>query len=174
MENPCNLWYKVIPEIFLHSQKRIFELMRIYSLVRVQQNKVLVQWAEILSLSKDFTVQHCDQGISSFIQWFFFESVQYEDNSLYNHNFIICILERPSFDLRGSKVTVNFFHAIHKQGKTTMASNLPCTKEIDLDLWPSEVRRGPFQNANSKIAIKKWNGFWTWPQKASHRWMFAL
>ncbi len=31
---------------------------------------VLIQWVKIQSLNKGFTVQHCDQGLSSFIQWF--------------------------------------------------------------------------------------------------------
>ena len=37
--------------------------------------RLLAQWLNFRSLNKEFTLQHCDQGISSFIQWFFFESV---------------------------------------------------------------------------------------------------
>ena len=36
----------------------------------------LVQWLNFLSLARDFTLQHREQGISSFIQWFFFQSFQ--------------------------------------------------------------------------------------------------
>ena len=39
-------------------------------------SNVLIHWLKIRSLNKDFTLQHRDQGISSFIQWFFIESVE--------------------------------------------------------------------------------------------------
>ncbi len=60
-----------------------------YSLVTVLHSKVLAQWLNFFTqwprrsltqwlnfcaLSNELTLQHCDQGISSFIQWFFFES----------------------------------------------------------------------------------------------------
>ncbi len=37
-------------------------------------SKFLIHWLEIQSVNKDFTLQHRDQGISSFIQLFFIES----------------------------------------------------------------------------------------------------
>ena len=36
---------------------------------------LLAQWLNFHSLTKDFTLQHREQGISSIIKWFFFESV---------------------------------------------------------------------------------------------------
>ncbi len=38
-------------------------------------SNVLIHWLKIQSLNKEFTLQHRDQGISSFIQWFFIKSV---------------------------------------------------------------------------------------------------
>ena len=40
-------------------------------------SNILVQWMKIHSLNKYFTVQHREQVISSLIQWFFIESVEY-------------------------------------------------------------------------------------------------
>ncbi len=37
---------------------------------------LLVQWLNFQSLNKDFTLQHHEPDIFSFVQWFFFEGVQ--------------------------------------------------------------------------------------------------
>ncbi len=47
------------------------------SLFAVLQSKILIQWMRIQSLNKDFTVQHGDQGISWFIQWFLLRVYNY-------------------------------------------------------------------------------------------------
>ena len=57
-------------------------------------------------MNKDFTVQHCDQEISSFIQWFFFESVRI---------FIWNCFKLPFPSIRQLMLRIPAIHEVKKQ-----------------------------------------------------------